>query len=437
VEENSVFYGPDIPSTLIRPAVFESGRTPFAGDTLPVHFMQGKLRRNPVSRAHSILIPCLFSFLCGILHGMPENECHFMQLATLRERIPLGARLSVLGDFSARGVDWKGIFPGNPVELFLVDDFTIHQLGWVVDALIAETRPQICIFAGGAVDVALQIPPGKVAENLDQIFGPLRKAGVGTFLMLPMSVHHAPSGQDLPLDAMRNELAEYGLATGMPVVEADPGRKAVLDPARITRERVRRILNQSVDNPRMVMLGDSLTEMGGDWNTRLGRSDVCNAGQGGYTTGQISWLLDTAVFNLPFKVAFLTAGINDLSMGLDETDVYKNLVHVCGGLQSRGIKVVLQSTILQHDNPETNAIIRSLNERLERFCRTDAATYLDLNACLAGPAGLKAAYTTDGTHLTEGGYAVWAVVLKQSGLMPEDVSFEDLILPEPARIERR
>lgn len=437
MEEISTLRSPDFLSTLTRLAVFERGQTRFAGDTFPVHFMQDNRRRIPLGWAHSILIPCLLPVLCGLLHGMPTNESQFMQLATLKERIPVGARLSVLGDFSARGVDWKGMFPGNPVELFLVDDFAIHQLGWVVGALIAETRPQICIFAGGAVEVALQIPPEKVAENLDKIFGELRKARVEPVLMLPMSAQQAPSGQDLPLDAVRNELAAWGLATGVPIVEADPGQKAVLDPTRITRERVRRILNQSVDNPKIVMLGDSLTEMGGDWNARLGRADVCNAGQGGYTTGQISWLLETAVLNPSLQVAFLTAGINDLSMGLDETVVYKNLLHICRSLQSRGIKVVLQSTIFQHDNPETNSVIRSLNERLERFCRTDAAAYLDLNACLAGPAGLKAAYTTDGTHLTEGGYAVWAAALKESGLIPEDVSFEDLILPEPARIETR
>lgn len=368
---------------------------------------------------------------------MSRTENPFMQLSELKKRIPEKARISVLGDFSARTVDWQGMFPGNPVKLFLVDDFAIQQLGWVVDEFIAETRPEVCLFTGGAIDAALRVPSDTVVENLDHLFGQLRQAQVEPVLLLPMSITSARPEQRNRLGEIRQALAAWGLENGVQLVTADPGMEAAFDPAHIARERVRRILNESVETPRILMLGDSLTEGGGDWNARLGRTDIRNAGQGGYTSGQILWLLQESVLNPSIQTAFLTAGINDLSMGLDETLVYENLLQICVRLQARGIKVVLQSTVYQQDSSETNAVIRCLNERLERYCRTNAATYFDLNAGLAGPSGLKAAYTTDGTHLTEGGYAVWADALKESGLMPEEVPLDHLILPEPAKIERR
>ena len=63
---------------------------------------------------------------------------------------------------------------------------------------------------------------------------------------------------------------------------------------------------------RIVLLGDSLTANGGDWNPRLGRHDVRNAGQGGFLTGQMGWLLDTCVLAARPALCFVLGGINDL-----------------------------------------------------------------------------------------------------------------------------
>lgn len=383
-----------------------------------------------------LLVLSLCSFLFGTKDGGSRNEFEFMQLSELN-RIPLEARIAVLGDFSARAIDWKGIFPGNPVELFLVDDFATQQLGWVVEDFIRETRPEICIFTGGAVDAALRIPPSRVVDNLEQISGQLREVHVEPYFLLPVSIVYARPEAQNRLIEIRQAQAEWALERGVRIVKADAGSEAVFDPVRITRARVQRILGDSVATPRILMLGDSLTEGGGDWNARLGRTDMRNAGQGGYASGQILWLLSEPVIEDSIRTAFITAGINDLSMGIEEGILYENLLKICRLLRSRGIRVVLQSTLYQQDDPETNTRLGSLNERLRRFCSGGAATFLDLNAHLAGPSGLKAAYTTDGTHLNEAGYAVWEEVLTKSGLLPGDVPLENLILPGPGKVEGR
>ena len=46
-------------------------------------------------------------------------------------------------------------------------------------------------------------------------------------------------------------------------------------------------------------------------------------------------------------------------------------------------------------------------------CAEQGIDWLDLNRGLTDDLGLKARYTTDGTHLTEEGYGIWSGVLRQ------------------------
>src|SRR4030043_2243534 len=78
--------------------------------------------------------------------------------------------------------------------------------------------------------------------------------------------------------------------------ENDPIAKIrKFEPEKLASKRIERILKQSPRTVSIVMLGNSITEYGGNWNTRLGRTDIRNSGQGGYTTGQMLWLLDSCV----------------------------------------------------------------------------------------------------------------------------------------------
>ena len=46
-------------------------------------------------------------------------------------------------------------------------------------------------------------------------------------------------------------------------------------------------------------------------------------------------------------------------------------------------------------------------------CAEQGIDWLDLNRGLTDNNGLKARYTTDGTHLTKEGYSIWAEALRQ------------------------
>jgi lysophospholipase L1-like esterase len=251
-------------------------------------------------------------------------------------------------------------------------------------------------------------------------------------LVMPPLVRSLEPETLLHLKNIQQELQLWCGNQGMIALDFPLEVIPLLETEALSIDRMKRILGQSVDHPRILMLGDSLTEHGADWNQRLGRSDILNAGQGGYTTGQIAWLLDPCLDRNSIEKAFFSAGINDLSLGIDPHVVYANVVSIANRLRDRGVELVIQSTILQEDDAAVNRIIRDLNRKLEAFCENRHLAFLDLNANLAGDSGLKAEFTTDGTHLTESGYAVWADTLLQSGLLDTPVPLDKLTLPDNA-----
>ena len=179
----------------------------------------------------------------------------------------------------------------------------------------------------------------------------------------------------------------------------------------LAEQRIRRINNERPSKVKIVMLGNSITEMGGNWNQKLGRTDIFNCGQGGYTTQQFSWLLDSCVFDSKPEYCFIAGGINDLSIGVPLERVIENYKHLITIINDRGIQVIVQSTILQSNNSRNNPAVKELNRSLKAFCRKNKMPFINLNRKLSGNGGLKKEYTTDGTHLTEQGYEVWSEIL--------------------------
>jgi lysophospholipase L1-like esterase len=73
---------------------------------------------------------------------------------------------------------------------------------------------------------------------------------------------------------------------------------------------------------------------------------------------------------------------------------------------------VLQSVIYQVGQPETNAIIKALNARLQACCATEHVDHLDLNSVLSQHDELRAELSPDGTHLKPDAYPLWARLVK-------------------------
>ncbi len=185
-----------------------------------------------------------------------------------------------------------------------------------------------------------------------------------------------------------------------------------IDFEKLSQARIERILNASPDTVNIVMLGNSITEMGGDWNAKLNRNDVRNSGQGGYTTGQMIWYLDAVVIDAGPKYCFTLGGVNDLSCGIPVNQIMENYRVILKKLTDAGIQPVVQSTLYQTGNTEGNKKIDRVNDFLQNYCNTHQIDYINLNQYLSDENGLISQYTRDGTHLTEEGYTVWVNIVK-------------------------
>lgn len=351
-------------------------------------------------------------------------------------------------------IDWRKELPEYDVADAGDKNFLLSQQLWNLDERLLNRRPDLCIVYSGLPEILLGQPLPRTLEAFRTICERLDAAGARPVILLtlPASGEHpylnsriSRLNEALKAFAASRDYACFdpsaGLtdgpylsagytADGLMLNEAGLARFAanVRDflggmlpsgetfPASVrsnlASEVIRRILAQSPAKVRIVLLGDSLTANGKDWNPRLGRRDVRNAGQGGYLTGQMLWMLDTCVVAARPEICFVLAGINDLFNDIPPATVFANQRQIVTRLIAGGVRPVVQSVLFVHDNAALNARIGALNARLREWCAANGIDWLDLNPALADANGLKREYTTDGTHLTEQGYAIWSGQLR-------------------------
>lgn len=175
----------------------------------------------------------------------------------------------------------------------------------------------------------------------------------------------------------------------------------------------------------VVMLGNSLTEFGGDWQARLpwlsGR--VRNRGIAGDDAKGITRRLRSVTQGRP-KAILLECGINDISHGLTAQEVARRLCKLIDRIRRQTPQTVLIVQSLTPINESTrrwrlldgrSADIPRVNELLRAHCRARGVAYIDLYRALdtEGTGVLPIALTTDGLHLSEAGYDLWQRALER------------------------
>lgn len=351
-------------------------------------------------------------------------------------------------------VDWRKELPEYDVADAGDKNFLLSQQLWDLDERLLNRRPDCCIVYSGLPEILLGQPLPRTLEAFRTICERLDAVGARPVILLtlPASAKHtyinsciSRLNEALKAFAASRNYACFdpsaGLADGPYLSAGYTADGLMLNEAGLARfaanvrdflggmlpsgetlpasvrsnlasEVIRRILAQSPAKVRIVLLGDSLTANGKDWNPRLGRRDVRNAGQGGYLTGQMLWMLDTCVVAARPEICFVLTGINDLFNDIPPATVFANQRQIVTRLIAGGVRPVVQSVLFVHDNAALNARIGALNAQLREWCAANGIDWLDLNPALADANGLKREYTTDGTHLTEQGYAIWSGQLR-------------------------
>ena len=174
----------------------------------------------------------------------------------------------------------------------------------------------------------------------------------------------------------------------------------------------------------IVMLGNSLTEGGGDWSALLGKKNIRNRGIIGDEVMGIYDRLHQILPGHPSKL-FLLIGVNDISHDLT-TDSIVNMIRMTVERiqkESPDTKLYLQSLLPINESfgrykklTGKTAMIPEINTRLEALAKERKINYINLFPLFTekGTNVLRTDLTSDGLHLTDEGYKIWAKKLRKA-----------------------
>lgn len=173
----------------------------------------------------------------------------------------------------------------------------------------------------------------------------------------------------------------------------------------------------------IVMLGNSLTEFGGDWSARIPVSfNIVNRGIAGDDAGGILHRLIQVCPSHP-KAIFFECGTNDLSHGLSAKRVARDVIKTIAAIrrQSPRTKLYVQSVFpINEDFGRWKTLIGKTNEipkinaLLKKYCEQNGIVFLNIFDRLrySDSNKMREEYCKDGIHLTELGYDVWVDAIR-------------------------
>ena len=191
-------------------------------------------------------------------------------------------------------------------------------------------------------------------------------------------------------------------------------------PADYFRGRMEEFSRERNEEGCVVMLGDSITDFAGDWSVYLPGWKVVNRGIAGDMIEGMELRLDEVASLHPADV-YILAGCNNFvkhpAASPEEIwPVYEHfLEEIKRVLLSVGIHLIglLPMHPICPDYPGINAKTASFNLMISEAASRHGFDYIDLASALADDDGnLRREYTTDGCHLTDEGYAIWAGMMK-------------------------
>lgn len=176
-------------------------------------------------------------------------------------------------------------------------------------------------------------------------------------------------------------------------------------------KRIEVFMKDTISKMDIVMLGNSLTELGGNWATRLGASNVKNRGIAGDNCYGVMARTKEIVCAEP-SLVFLTIGTNDLWLADSPAIITSNIQTIASILkQSKSTKVYVETIMPVAPGHEMTQKIAQINELLRASDSNDFVVIDTFKEMADANGALSASYTYDGIHLTELAYQKWALFL--------------------------
>lgn len=175
----------------------------------------------------------------------------------------------------------------------------------------------------------------------------------------------------------------------------------------------------------IVMLGNSLTEFGGDWNKRIPEAGglILNRGIKGDDAEGMRARLCQIMPGRP-KQIFVGCGINDVSHALTNGEVAALVEQLLAEIRrlSPETKVCYFSLLPINESfgrwrslDGRTDDVPLINAEIRRWCGDKGVTFIDLFPLMKedGTNTLRKELTVDGLHLNEAGYEIWVSELRK------------------------
>ena len=190
------------------------------------------------------------------------------------------------------------------------------------------------------------------------------------------------------------------------------------------RDANRNLPPASASEPRVVFMGDSITEL---WDRDSGKffasKGYIGRGIGGQTTPQMLVRFQQDVVALKPKVVVINAGTNDIAGNTGPSSlemIEDNLKSMAQIAAANGIQVVLASVTPAYDYPWKRGLepaekIVALNSWMKDYCARTGCVYADYFTPMSDENhGMKEGLSRDGIHPTPAGYAIMAPIAERS-----------------------
>ncbi len=202
----------------------------------------------------------------------------------------------------------------------------------------------------------------------------------------------------------------------------EQGRNPDRDNLKRYAEENTRLGPPSAQTPRVVFLGDSITD-GWRLPEYFSGRDFVNRGISGQITGEMLGRMVADVINLKPAAMLVLAGTNDVARGVPVATIESNLVMIAELAAYHQIRPLFASILPVSDyhknvNPQFAMTLRrppstilTLNNWLKQFCAQRGYTYVDYYSAMVDSAGfLQADLADDGLHPNGKGYRVMAPI---------------------------
>lgn len=175
----------------------------------------------------------------------------------------------------------------------------------------------------------------------------------------------------------------------------------------------------------IIFLGNSITDIG-EWGEIWQNKNVKNRGISGDNTFGVLARLDEVMSSKPEKI-FIMIGINDISKDTPDSVIINNYKKIIWQIRasSPATQLYVQSILptnnefadfQKHQNKDKH--IRFINAYLDKFCKDEKITFVDLYSSFLDSTGkLDKQYTNDGLHINGPGYMKWKKLLIEKGCM--------------------